>query len=161
MRILLFLICTWFTGHPYYVSVADLKHNAAEKKIEGSIKLFVHDFEQELRRLGHKKIDLINVKDTGATEQIVSNYMVEHFRLSVNGESKQLTLIGTEQEAEHFWAHVSFAGCEKPRTVRIQNTILYDLLKEQVNIIHLESGGKTQSIKLSNPERLVTFTLSP
>jgi hypothetical protein len=41
--------------------------------------------------------------------------------------------------------------------VGIENSLLYDFLKEQMNIVHLESGGKTQSMKVTNPETRISF----
>jgi hypothetical protein len=144
-------------GHPYYLSVTELKYNAAEKSIEGSVKVFVNDLESALRKLGYKSTDLINVKDENNTLNMLSEYLRKRLVVNVDGKLKPLTLLGFEHEKENLWLHIKFTGCVKPRKVTITNSILYDFLKEQMNIVHYEAYGKSKSAKVTNPEKLVVF----
>jgi hypothetical protein len=148
-----------FSGaHPYYLSVADLKYNAAEKVMEGSVKVFVHDLERTLNQLGQGKVDLIHVKDRAATSRMLSTYLADHFQMKVNGKPLHMELLGFEQEAEHLWMHVKFTGSPAPKSVEITDRILYDHLKEQMNIVHLQVGETSRSYKVTNPDAMIRFS---
>jgi hypothetical protein len=146
-------------GHPYYLSVTELKYNATERALEGSVKIFVHDLETSLKKLGHSKIDLINSKDKKGTTGILSEYLARRFVLSVNGKRVNHEFVGFEHEGEHVWLHVSFKPCRLPGEVHIVNSILYDHFKEQMNIVHLDYNGKNQSDKLTNPDKEMRFVV--
>ena len=146
--------------HPYYLSVTELKYNAGENSIEGSVKVFVHDLEKALKQLGHKQVDLIHPKDRQATEAILRDYIKARLKMWVNGSEKPFTLLGFEQENEHFWMHVMAENCPAPKKVTFENSILYDFLKEQINIVHFDFMGKSQSAKVVNPEKEIHFILT-
>ncbi len=49
--------------------------------------------------------------------------------------------------------------CEKPKQVNITTSLLYDFLKEQINLVSLEVAGNKQSSKVSNPDKEIKFTV--
>jgi hypothetical protein len=150
--------CFLLMAHPFYMSVTDLKYNQKEKSVEGSVKVFVNDLEYALKKITNKKIDLIHPKDTVFTKKILAEYFSKRLAIKINGENKPFNLIGFEQEAENFWIYIYAANCGAPKKVEIQNAILYDFLKEQINIVHFETKGKTLSARVVNPEKELKFT---
>ncbi len=61
--------------HPLHVSVTEINHNAADKTLEISCKLFTDDFEKVLTQNYKTKVDLINPPDRPAMEKLVSDFV--------------------------------------------------------------------------------------
>jgi hypothetical protein len=155
----LFLTLFLFSAfkHPFYLGVTDLKYNSSEKSVQGSIKLFTNDFENALKKDTKQPVDLINTKDKEAVKKIITDYLTKHFNLKLNGEAKSYTVIGFEREQEAVFTYIEFKNCETPKTVEIENSLLYDSFKEQMNIVHFDLNGTKKSVKVNNPDKKITF----
>lgn len=143
--------------HPFYLSVSDLKYNAHEKAIQGTVRLFVNDLESALKKSKGKTVDLINTNDTAQIKKTLNEYLVNHFSLKLNKQLKPFIVLGYEVEQESIWIYIEFRKCSLPKTVEIENTLLYDYIKSQTNIVHLEVKGKTKSLKVNCPESKMSF----
>ncbi|MBL7934115.1 MAG: hypothetical protein JNL60_19580 [Bacteroidia bacterium] len=151
-----FIFCT-ASKHPFYLSVTDLKYSEKEKAIQGSVKIFTNDFEGALKKKHGKTIDLINIKDTAFTKKTIADYLKEHLKISPDGKQKEYDLLGFEREEEATWVYIEIKNCPQPKLLQIENTILYDHIKEQTNIVHLEVGGEKKSYKVVYPEKEIRF----
>src|SRR5690349_2420253 len=98
--LLLFLLHTGFK-HPYYLSVADLKYDVDEKRIQGSVKIFTNDLESALKKALKYPVDLINPKDTVQTKGVLQAYLSRHFTVTINNKKLSYRLLGFEQEQEN------------------------------------------------------------
>lgn len=155
------LICLLFLfsafKHPFYLGVVDLKYNAKEKALQGSVKLFTNDFEAALKKISKQSIDLIHPTDRNATQKLVEAYLKDHLSITINGSPKTIHLLGFEQEQEATWMYIEIRDCPEPKKIVFDNTLLYEHLKEQSNIMHLEVKGQEKSFKLNNPEQKAEF----
>ncbi|MBA3680685.1 MAG: hypothetical protein H0W73_05910 [Bacteroidetes bacterium] len=143
--------------HPFYLGVTDLKFNAKEKVLQGSVKLFVNDLEAALKKVHNKTVDLINVKNKEEVNIILSEYLKKHLSLKINGKACTYKLIGFEKEEEALWMYVEFEKSEVPKKIDVENTLLYDHLKDQMNITHIEVNNSKKSLKAHNPEKILQF----
>ena len=141
--------------HPFYLGVCDLKYNASQKTIQGSVKLFTGDFEDALKKTYKQPIDLINTKDKEATKKIIADYIAKHFSLKLNQQLKTFTIVGFEKEEEAIFTYIEFKNCNTPKTIEIENTLLYDYLKDQMNIVHFELNELKKSVKINNPDKKI------
>lgn len=155
--VLVIIIFSVAFKHPFYLGVVDLKYNAKEKSLQGSVKLFTSDFEAALKKIYKKPIDLINLKDKDATTKILANYLTDHLKFKINNKSVNFKLIGFENEAEAVWMYIECDKSELPKKVEIENSLLYDYLKEQMNIVHIEVNDSKKSLKVSYPEKTLKF----
>ncbi len=57
--------------HPFHVSVIEVNHNAADKTLEISCKIFTDDFEKILAKNYKTKVDLINPADKAPMDSLV------------------------------------------------------------------------------------------
>jgi len=158
-KVLVFVIIIFLLAfkHPFYLGVVDLKFNPKEKVLQGSVKLFTNDFEAALKKLNKMPVDLINVKDKDATNKLVFSYLKERLKLYVNGKAVAYKLIGFENEAEAIWMYIEFEPSSIPKKIEIENTLLYEHLKDQMNIVHMEVNNIKKSLKVSNPEKKLKF----
>jgi hypothetical protein len=160
MKTVLFSILIFLSfsmAHPFYLSVCDLKYNSSSKKLEGTVKLFTNDLEDALRRLENRPVDLINSKNKVEALALLSKYLKNRLKLKEKDKSIPYTLLGYEIEEESIWVYIETSDCSSPKSIQIENSILYDFLKEQMNIMNLEIAGVKKSWKLNNPEKTVLF----
>lgn len=159
LTVCLFISLFFFSAfkHPFYLGVADLKYNATEKSIQGSVKLFTNDFETILKKNYKQPIDLINTKDKESIKKIITDYISKHFALKLNGELKPFTVIGFEREEEAVFTYIEFKNCETPKIIDVEISLLYDAFKDQMNILHFELNGTKKSVKVNNPDKKITF----
>lgn len=143
--------------HPFYVSVTELKYNSQKSSIEISCKMFSNDLEDALKKTNGKPIDLLNPKNKPEVEKLLFNYIANRLTIQVNGKTEKYGYIGYEKEEEAIWTYLEITHCQKPQNISIENKLLYDFLKEQINIVHFESGTYKESSKVTNPDSKITF----
>lgn len=146
-------------SHPFYLSVTDMKYNEKNKSLEIACKLFTNDLEGALKKTTGKKVDIINPKDKKEVEKILFDYINKRLAINLNGKLKTLKYIGYEKEEDVIWTYMEIEKCEKPKQINITNSLLYDYLKEQINLVSIEIAGSKQSSKVSNPDKEIKFTV--
>lgn len=146
--------------HPFYLSVTEIKYNASKKSMEVSCKMFTNDLEDALKKTSGKSIDLINTSNKKEVESVLFAYIQKRLTISVNNKPVVLKCIGYEKEEEAIWTYMEIVNCDKPNTISIENKLLYDYLKEQMNIVHCEAGTFKESSKVVNPDSKISFTIN-
>jgi hypothetical protein len=139
--------------HPFHVSVTEIDHNATEKTLEISCKLFTDDFENILEKTFKTKVDLTNPADRPATGKLVTEYVSKNLVVKVDGKPVSLTGIGFEKESEATWCYFQVDNVAAVKKVEMTNTLLYDLFDDQVGIMHVKVDGTRKSTKLSYPAK--------
>jgi hypothetical protein len=146
-----------FSYHPIYVSVTEIEHNAKDKTLEISCKIFTDDFEQVLRRQYKTKIDLLDPAYKKAMNELVSAYVKKHLQLSVNGKHVDLQFIGFEQQEEGITSFYQVNNIESVSKIKVMDDILYEYKEQQMGIIHVTVKGNRKSSKLNNPDAFAVF----
>ena len=86
--------------HPIFVSVTEIEHNAVNKTLEISCKVFVDDFEKSLRKKYSTKIDLQDAKLKTEMSRLVNDYIQKHLSISMDGKKASLQFLGFELQEE-------------------------------------------------------------
>lgn len=144
-------------SHPIFMSVTEIEHNAKDKTLEISCKIFTDDFEKTLRQVYKTTVDLNNPKDKAAMNKLVSDYVQKHLTLTVDGKKVSLQFIGYEQQEEGILSYYQVNNITAVKKIDITNSILYEYKKEQIEIMHVTVGGNRKSTKLSNPDDKASF----
>ncbi len=144
--------------HPFFVSVTEVQHNAADKTLEISVKIFIDDFEKTLTQASGSPVDLSNPKDPAKAGQLVFDYLRRHLKLKVNGQPVSLEWVGYEKEKEAAWCYLQVNGVPQVQKVEIDNTLLYDAFDKQINIMHVVVNGNRKSTKVAYPDAQVAFS---
>ena len=148
-------ICTCFSSwvlHPIYVSVTEIEHNATDKTLEVSCKIFTDDFEKVLRTTFKTHVDLINPTNRAAMDKLVNDYVQQHLKLNVDGNAINMKYLGYEIIEEGVYSYYEAAGITQVKNISIFNNILYEHTPEQMGLMHITVGGNRKSTKLNNPE---------
>ncbi|MGZ3902548.1 MAG: DUF6702 family protein [Bacteroidia bacterium] len=143
--------------HPYYISVTDIKYKDAEKTLQVSCKIFINDFETTLRKVYKAQVDVLHPKDKAVTEKMITHYISTHLKISVNKKLHDLNFIGYEKEEEAIWVYFEVKNVVLPKTISIEDDLLYEFLPAQINMVHTEVKDKKQSSKVANPEKKIEF----
>lgn len=143
--------------HPFYISVTEIEHNANDKTLEISCKIFTDDFERTLRTQYKGTVDLLKPKNKMEMNNLVSGYVKKHLIVAVDGKPVDLQFIGYEQQEEGIESYFQVSNISGVKKIDITDNILYEYKKEQVSFIHVIINGNRKSTKLNNPEDKVSF----
>lgn len=143
--------------HPLYVSVTEIEHNAKDKTLEISCKIFTDDFEKTLRKAYNVHVDLLNPTEKDAMNKIVSDYVPRHLKISLEGKPVTMRFIGFEQIEEGIYSYYQVDQVNSVKKMTITDNILYEYKPEQINLVHVTVNGNRQSNKLVNPEEKISL----
>jgi hypothetical protein len=144
--------------HPYYVSNTDINYNSSSKSFEITCRIFTDNFEDALEKSSKKSVNILQPKNKEEVNQIINQYLNNHFQLSVNGMQKSLQFIGYEQNEDAIWIYFETTESNVPKKIEITNSLLYDYYPQQINMIHYSvDGEKKKSQKLNNPMSKLKF----
>lgn len=143
--------------HPFFVGVTEIQHNAKDKTLEISVKVFAEDFEKTLTQVNKIPVDLVNPKDQVKANKLVATYLQQHLVMKVNGKPVQLEFVGYEKEREAVWCFVQVINIPVVSKIDITNSLLYDAFEQQINLIHVTVNGERKSTKLSFPDQEASF----
>lgn len=137
--------------HPFHVSVVEINHNASDKTLEISCKIFTDDFEKVLVKNYQTKIDLTNPADKKAMDSVVKKYIFSHLSVSADGKPGKLVYVGFEKEAEAVFSYVQIDNVPSVKKIDVTDKLMQDMFDDQVNIVHVIVNGNRKSTKLDYP----------
>lgn len=139
--------------HPLYVSVTEINHNATDKTLEISCKIFADDFEKALTAASNKNIDLFNPKDKNEVDGRITDYIKKHLVIKLDGKAVNFSLVGFEKEEDAIWSYFQVPGISTPpKKLEIMDNILYEMYDKEINLVHVSVGGNRKSTKLDAPQ---------
>lgn len=140
--------------HPFHVSATEMEYVQKDKKIEISSKIFTDDFEAVLSKLYNTKVDFSNAALKIKMDELVKKYITTHLSVRSDGKLLPLQLYGWEIDHEAVFVYtIAAAQNFNTKNITIENTILYDLFDDQMNIVHFLTNGQRKSAKLNYPDR--------
>lgn len=143
--------------HPFHVSTTEIQHNAAEKTLEISCRIFTDDFEDALRKVYKAKADFSAPAMKTAMDELVKKYIPTHLQLSIDGKAAAIKVLGWEKESEAVFVYMEVDNVPSVKKAEVVNTVLFDLFDDQMNLIHFFVNGNRKSMKLTYPEKTAAF----
>jgi len=144
--------------HPFHVSVVEINHNANDKTLEISCKIFTDDFEKILAKNYKTHVDLTNPPNHAAMDSLVKKYIFSHLALKANGRPVSFAYVGFEPDNEAVYGYIEVDNISAVSKVDITNTLMYDQFDDQVNIMHVIVNGNRKSTRLTYPEKDVSVS---
>ena len=144
-------------AHPVYISVTEINHNADDKTLEISCKVFADDFENVLTKKNRSAVSLSKPKDKAALDKMIAEYIGEHFSLRADGKNAALFYLGHEVEDDAVYCYLQVNDVVSVKKIELVNTLLYDLNDKQAGIMHVTVKGNRKSTKLDYPSSEATF----
>jgi hypothetical protein len=128
--------------HPVNLSVGDIVYK--DKKLYLKFKFFTDDLQATISQFCKAEMDMMNKGMNENTGKCIEQYIAAKFQTSVNGTP--LKWVYKKAYLKESVVYVEYeAGLENPKavkSVKITNTLLFDVIAEQKNIIHLNLFGK-------------------
>ena len=143
--------------HPYHVAVFEVNYNAKDTSLEVTCKLISEDLESILRTKSGGAIDLASVPDQEKNRKLINDYISKNLSIRLEGVPVKLEILGFEKEKASVYAYFEAKNLTQPKKIGIKNTVLYDLTKDQAQIVHVVVAGKRQSKKLNYPDNSLEF----
>lgn len=147
-----------FNKHPFYISVTEVNHNAKDKTLEISCKVFADDLEKTLKTNYKTELDITAEKDKARLDKLISDYFEKHLALVVDGKPAKLNYIGYENDKESEYCYFQIDNVPSVKKIDITNSIFHDFTADQINIMHVTVNGKRQSTKLNYPDKSASFS---
>ncbi|MBS1915953.1 MAG: hypothetical protein JST87_06720 [Bacteroidetes bacterium] len=145
------------TKHPLYVTVTEINHNAKDKTLEVSCKIFSNDFEAAILKTFNKTVDLSSAKQKAENDKLIDEYINKHLQLKVDGKPVTLQFVGSEQESEATWCYLQVNNVPSVNKLIINNTLLYESFNNEINLMHVTVSGNRKSTKLNAPDAVAEF----
>jgi len=144
--------------HPFYISITEINHNAKDKTLEISCKMFAEDLEETLDKNYKTEVDLSLAKDKAALDKFIPDYINRHFSLAVDGKPVKLNYVGYEKDKESAYCYFQVDNVPSLKRLDVNNSLLHDFNQDQINIVHVVVNGKRQSTKLDFPSKQASFS---
>ncbi len=145
--------------HPHHVSTTTIEFNPADKTLEISVKLFADDLEKSLVKLNKEKVNVLDKSEYERSAKLVDQYISQHLKLEVNGNKAAINFVGFEEEKGNVLAYFEVKEVGSVSELKVNNTLLREIEKDQVNIIQVKANGKTSTASLKFPATVYTFNL--
>ncbi len=139
--------------HPIHITVTDIAYNEEEASLQVIVKVFVDDLENEIRqKLNEPYLDITLPTDGRTTDELTKAYLLENFKLEVNGKPVEWNYLGHKLSAESIHFYLEVQKVKKLKEIAVENTILLNFYEDQVNMVHVKVDGKLRSMKIT-PDR--------
>ncbi|MDQ8003876.1 MAG: hypothetical protein REI64_03685 [Pedobacter sp.] len=139
--------------HPFHVSTTEISHNAKDKTLEITCRIFTDDFENVLSQRFKSKIDLHAKNREKEMNGFIKNYIETNLKIAIDGKMVKPNFLGFENDHEATNVYLEVEKLSSFKTLVANNGILYDLFDDQMNILHVEKNGARKSTKASFPEK--------
>jgi hypothetical protein len=143
-------------SHAYHTSITKIDHNAKQKSLEISVRVFTDDLESVLSRDNNKQQFRIDNNDKN--DAAVERYIRKVFKLTnAKGQAKMVDYIGKENEGEATWIYLEIAHNEALTNHKLYQNVLMDMFEDQVNIVNITFGGNRHSYVFNEKQSVHTL----
>ena len=147
--------------HPIHVSVTEIEMDEKDKRLEIMMRVFTDDLELTLRKAKNKpELDLLGLTEK-ERDNLVSGYLNDHFRVSLDGKPHKVTYLGHEQEDLALIIYLEIPNVRQWKSIQIQNDMIMEMHSDQSNLVHVTVKETVKSLRLTknNPVDKLTFDL--
>jgi hypothetical protein len=156
--LLLVLQVSWLM-HKFYLSLTEIRYNPERERVEVSMRIFPDDLDRALtERTGIHTMLATELELPGA-DSLLGEYLLECFRMAVNGEPVELTYLGKEPEGDAIWCYLESEQIARPVTIKVDQALLTELFEEQVNIVQVYQGKWNRGLLLNLQEQSGELTI--
>ena len=139
-----FLIFSSLTEHKYYVSTS-LFNFTKDNSLQATLRIFKDDLSNAISKnyLSESSDDLDLI------DKLYFIKLEDYFNLKLNvlidNKKIKLKLLGLESKNDMYVCFLEIENLESFTTLSLENKILFELFKDQQNIIHVKKNKKKRS----------------
>ena len=140
--------------------MSEIKVDSKKKTISVSCKLFTADLEEALEKLTNKKTDLAKSVNDKDVQLLLFKYLTDRFKISFGNKAMKLKFVGFENEDDVTWCYMeSTLETQSSKNIKVFDSLLYDFLPDETNMILIEWDANSRTEKLVNPNKEVVINL--
>lgn len=144
--------------HPIHISVCDIAYDKERKALEIVQRIFLDDLELAIRNSRDEPyLDILDPKNN-TTDNLLKDYLNEHFQLKVNGAASAYSYLGHEIEGDAVYCYLELEKINELKSIGVFSSILTDEYDDQVNLVHVEVDDNIRSMKLTGGEKTDVLT---
>ncbi len=145
-----FLVCVLpllaFTSvHKYYISVTQINYIEDKQSVQIISRIFIDDFENVLRERYDETLILAEKDESKTINIYIERYLKEKLKVKVNNKKVQVNFIGKEYDNDIMRCYLEIENVNSIDALEITNQVLFDLYKEQQNIIKTKIYSEQKS----------------
>jgi hypothetical protein len=145
-------------SHPFFVSITEVHIHSQEKKFDVSCSMFTEDLESAIKSIYITNTNLQKELEAKEVLDLIYKYITSHLQISIGGDKQVYSLVGCENIEESTWCYLEGDLRSSSKQITISNSLLFDFLDEQTNMVHVYWDEERQSSKLNNPNKLAEFS---
>lgn len=157
LSIIFFVTSLRVFAHPYFVSVTEIHVNPKQQSVNISCSMFTDDLESAIKSIYRISPDLQKQLQAKEILDYIFQYLQKRLSITMGNEPLKYELVGCENIEESTWAYLEGTYSLETKSVQISNSILFDFLDEQTNMVHVYWGEERKSTKLNNPNSTYIF----
>ena len=131
--------------HNFYVSTTSIRFVPDEKSLQITTQVFLDDFESVLQQNGHEKTRLIPEVSQEEIDILVEDYLRKNITFKAQEKTIDFEFLGKVYKNDVLIAYMELKIDSIQSSLSIKNTIFFDYLPDQKNIIHFKFASKRKS----------------
>lgn len=148
--------------HPLHVSVTEIEYDNRDRQLEIMVRIFIDDLELSIRNKRNlPDLDILNPGTGLNTDQLVSEYLSEHFKISLDGKPQKTVYLGHEPESQAMICYIEVTNVKKWKQIEVMNNVIMETYDDQSNLVHVTFQDTVKSLRLmkDNPSGKLTFEI--
>ena len=146
--------------HPIHVSVTEVDFDRKEQSLQIMMRVFIQELETTLRStLNKPELDILQPGGGLTTDRLVTDYLNDHFKISLDGKQQKTKYLGHEQEGDAFIFYIEVSNVKTWKTILVENDIIMSTYSDQSNLVHVYVDDNVKSLRLTTntPADKLTF----
>jgi hypothetical protein len=156
LALLALIFSSFAFKHPFYVSITEVRVDTSSRNVAISCRMFADDLQDALYKLQQFKKEIKPGQDE-ETKAALNKYVQPRLKVWIGQEEVSYSMLGYEIEEEAVWCHFEGNFKSSNRKIKVHNSILYDFISGQTNMVHCYLQKERKSSKLLNPQKELVF----
>ncbi len=141
------------SAHKFYMSLTVADHNAAEKSLEFTLRLFADDLEAAVAKRGTPL-----KHGQAGFEKAVFAYVQQALVLKrADGSAVPLAWVGLENKVDVTWVYVEAKAVDATAGLSVRDALFQDLFSEQVNMLHVNDARGRRALDFRSGDGFKPF----
>ncbi len=157
--LLLFSFALNGQAHKFYVSLCRINYVPDSAQLQITIRIFTDDLEKALWERDISKVRLGTDQEPPEADSLLSEYLVRHFRLMINGRSLPLRFLGKEVSYDVTWCYLESQDVKPFEELTVESDLLTAQFPDQINLVELSAGEVEKGVMLNHDNTRASIKL--
>ena len=145
------------TIHPYYVSTMEIDYRPDRSALQMTIRVFTDDWQLMLNTVYDQSLRLDPDNDTAQMLTHSDDYLQQHLQIILNNSEVKPIFLGREYQDDQIVFFVEVAEVIELKTLAVSNSILFEILDGQQNIVRIKTPTKRKSFLQTQGQSMDVF----